>query len=80
MDTTGSDINLMRVDRIGYAVVGSALLGSLVGDPAVHWSGVPRLCATALLYDCLLTPILVPAVTFLARRADTDTVERRARR
>ncbi|RKS73838.1 rod shape-determining protein MreD [Motilibacter peucedani] len=62
------------------SVAGSAALGALVGDPAVYWPSVPRLCASAVIYDVLLTPLLVPAVTYLARRADAEPAERRARR
>jgi rod shape-determining protein MreD len=62
------------------SVAGSAALGALVGDPAVSWPRVPALCASAVLYDVVLTPLLVPAVTYLARRAETEPAERRARR
>ena len=52
------------------SVVGSAALGSLVGHPAVRWGDVASLCSSAVIYDVVLTPLVVPAASYLARRTD----------
>ncbi|SES45255.1 rod shape-determining protein MreD [Streptomyces sp. yr375] len=58
------------------AALGSTLLyagvGALVGDTAARHVGLTGLLFTAALYDLLLAPFVVPAVMFLARRADND--------
>jgi rod shape-determining protein MreD len=58
------------------AAIGSTLLyagvGSLVGDTAARGVGLTGLLFSATLYDLLLAPFVVPAVMFLARRADND--------
>ncbi|MEU9268046.1 rod shape-determining protein MreD [Streptomyces sp. NBC_00080] len=58
------------------AAIGSTLLyagvGALVGDTAARHVGLTGLLFTAGLYDLLLAPFVVPAVMFLARRADND--------
>ncbi|ARP70214.1 rod shape-determining protein MreD [Streptomyces pluripotens] len=58
------------------AAVGSTLLyagvGALVGDTAARHVGLPSLLFSAALYDLLLAPFVVPAIMWLARRADND--------
>ncbi|MFF7632148.1 rod shape-determining protein MreD [Kitasatospora sp. NPDC008050] len=57
----------------GAAVVSTVLyaaVGALVGDTAARHVGLPSLMGTALLYDLLLAPFVVPAVMLLARWAD----------
>lgn len=57
----------------GAAVVSTLLyaaVGALVGDTAARHVGLPSLMGTALLYDLLLAPFVVPAVMLLARWAD----------
>ncbi|QMU68136.1 rod shape-determining protein MreD [Streptacidiphilus sp. P02-A3a] len=46
-----------------------AAVGALVGDTAARHVGLPGLLVTAVLYDVLLAPFVVPAVTALARRS-----------
>ncbi|MDH6118762.1 rod shape-determining protein MreD [Kitasatospora sp. GAS204B] len=60
----------------GAAVVSTLLyagVGALVGDTAARHVGLPSLAATALLYDLLLAPFVVPAVMLLARRVDPSS-------
>ncbi|MDH6131611.1 rod shape-determining protein MreD [Kitasatospora sp. MAA4] len=63
---------------VGAAAVVSTVLyaavGALVGDTAARHVGLPGLAASALLYDLLLAPFVVPAVMLLARRADPGAV------
>ncbi|MCX4749004.1 rod shape-determining protein MreD [Kitasatospora sp. NBC_01287] len=57
----------------GAAVLSTVLyagVGALVGDTAARHVGLPSLAGTALLYDLLLAPFVVPAVMALARRVD----------
>ncbi|SDK63107.1 rod shape-determining protein MreD [Streptomyces indicus] len=58
------------------AAIGSTLLyagvGALVGDTAARHVGLGGLLFTATLYDLLLAPFVVPAVMWLARRAEND--------
>lgn len=54
------------------SVLGSAGLGFLFGDPAVVWGRVPDLCVSAVLYDVVLTPVIVPVAIFLARRTQAE--------
>jgi rod shape-determining protein MreD len=58
------------------AAIGSTLLyagvGALVGDTAARHVGLTGLLFTSALYDLLLAPFVVPAIMFLARRADND--------
>jgi rod shape-determining protein MreD len=49
-----------------------AAVGALVGDTAARHVGLPGLLVTAVLYDVLLAPFVVPAVTALARRSVRD--------
>ncbi|MGF1428168.1 rod shape-determining protein MreD [Kitasatospora sp. LaBMicrA B282] len=59
----------------GAAVVSTLLyagVGALVGDTAARHVGLPSLAGTALLYDLLLAPFVVPAVMLLARRVDPE--------
>jgi rod shape-determining protein MreD len=57
----------------GAAVVSTllyAMVGALVGDTAARHVGLTGLMFSALLYDVLLAPFVVPAVMMLARRFD----------
>ncbi|GAQ54993.1 rod shape-determining protein MreD [Streptomyces acidiscabies] len=58
------------------SAIGSTLLyaavGGLVGDTSARHVGIGGLLFSAALYDLLLAPFVVPAVMFLARRADND--------
>ncbi|MGW4561035.1 rod shape-determining protein MreD [Streptomyces sp. NPDC004561] len=58
------------------AAIGSTLLyagvGALVGDTVARHVGLPGLLFSAALYDLLLAPFVVPAIMWLARRADND--------
>ncbi|WP_199551943.1 rod shape-determining protein MreD [Streptomyces sp. N35] len=58
------------------AAIGSTLLyagvGALVGDTAARHVGLGGLLFSATLYDLLLAPFVVPAVMWLARRAEND--------
>ncbi|KND29497.1 rod shape-determining protein MreD [Streptomyces acidiscabies] len=58
------------------SALGSTLLyaavGGLVGDTSARHVGIGGLLFSAALYDLLLAPFVVPAVMFLARRADND--------
>ena len=49
-----------------------AAVGALVGDTAARHVGLPGLLVTAVLYDVLLAPFVVPGVTALARRSVRD--------
>ncbi|MFI9273823.1 rod shape-determining protein MreD [Kitasatospora sp. NPDC052896] len=51
-----------------------ALVGALVGDTAARHVGLSGLVASALLYDLLLAPFVVPGVLLLARRTDPGAV------
>ncbi len=44
-------------------------VGALVGDTAARHVGLPGLLVTAVLYDVLLAPFVVPGVMALARRS-----------
>ncbi|MFF4171166.1 rod shape-determining protein MreD [Streptomyces sp. NPDC001744] len=61
---------------VAAAAVGSTLLyagvGALVGDTAARHVGLGFLLFTAVLYDLLLAPFVVPLLMALARRADND--------
>ncbi|AUG77211.1 rod shape-determining protein MreD [Kitasatospora sp. MMS16-BH015] len=61
----------------GAAVVSTLLyatVGALVGDTAARHVGLGGLVFSALLYDVLLAPFVVPAVMALARRFDGGPV------
>ncbi|AXI77551.1 rod shape-determining protein MreD [Peterkaempfera bronchialis] len=61
---------------VAVAAVASTLLyaavGALVGDTAARHVGLAGLVFTALVYDVLLAPFVVPAVMALARRGEPD--------
>ncbi|MFF4651893.1 rod shape-determining protein MreD [Streptomyces sp. NPDC001380] len=61
---------------VAVAAIASTLLyaavGALVGDTAARHVGLLGLVLTALLYDVLLAPFVVPGVMALARRTDPD--------
>ncbi|MFI6443531.1 rod shape-determining protein MreD [Kitasatospora sp. NPDC050543] len=51
-----------------------ALVGALVGDTAARHVGLTGLVFSALMYDLLLAPFVVPAVMLFARRFEHDPV------
>ncbi|MEU1289654.1 rod shape-determining protein MreD [Kitasatospora sp. NPDC005856] len=63
---------------VGAAAVASTLLyamvGALVGDTAARHVGLGGLVISALLYDLLLAPFVVPLVMYLGRRFGRDPV------
>ncbi|MFF7988218.1 rod shape-determining protein MreD [Kitasatospora xanthocidica] len=63
---------------VGAAAVASTLLyatvGALVGDTAARHVGLGGLVISALLYDLLLAPFVVPLVMLLGRRFGRDPV------
>ncbi|WP_030058259.1 MULTISPECIES: rod shape-determining protein MreD [Streptomyces] len=63
---------------VGAAAVASTLLyamvGALVGDTAARHVGLVGLVISALLYDLLLAPFVVPLVMLLGRRFGRDPV------
>lgn len=62
---------LLPLGVVAVAATGALMLhtglGMLLGDPRVTWSLAFRLLPTAVLYDVALAPLVVPAVTSLAR-------------
>ncbi|WP_371481560.1 rod shape-determining protein MreD [Kitasatospora sp. NBC_00315] len=61
----------------GAAVVSTllyAMVGALVGDTAARHVGLVGLVLSALLYDLLLAPFVVPVVMLAARRFEHDPV------
>ncbi|MFJ9695351.1 rod shape-determining protein MreD [Kitasatospora sp. NPDC101183] len=63
---------------VGAAAIASTLLyamvGALVGDTAARHVGLGGLVISALLYDLLLAPFVVPVVMMLGRRFGRDPV------
>ncbi|MFF9640549.1 rod shape-determining protein MreD [Kitasatospora aureofaciens] len=63
---------------VGAAAIASTLLyavvGALVGDTAARHVGLSGLVISALLYDLLLAPFVVPLVMLLGRRFGRDPV------
>ncbi|MFD5467319.1 rod shape-determining protein MreD [Kitasatospora sp. NPDC127059] len=63
---------------VGAAAIASTLLyamvGALVGDTAARHVGLVGLVISALLYDLLLAPFVVPLVMLLGRRFGRDPV------
>ncbi|MER7669814.1 rod shape-determining protein MreD [Kitasatospora sp. NPDC058162] len=63
---------------VGAAAIASTLLyamvGALVGDTAARHVGLGGLVISALLYDLLLAPFVVPLVMLLGRRFGRDPV------
>ncbi|WP_051940602.1 rod shape-determining protein MreD [Phaeacidiphilus oryzae] len=53
-------------------------VGALVGDTAARHVGLGGLIGTAVLYDVILAPFVVPGVMALARRVETDPVAQAA--
>ena len=51
-----------------------AAVGALVGDTAARHVGLTGLLATAVVYDVLLAPFVVPGVMALARRSTSQQV------
>ena len=49
-----------------------AAVGAMVGDTAARHVGMPGLLVTAVVYDVLLAPFVVPGVMALARRSVDD--------
>lgn len=58
----------------GATVLGVAIVSSLLGDQRVRWDDVPSMVLATVLYSLVLAPFVVPAVGWLARRADPTPV------
>jgi rod shape-determining protein MreD len=56
------------------SVVGYALLAAFSGDPHVTRAALVAVLPTAVLYDVVLSPFVVPAVLLLADRVEPDPV------
>jgi len=54
------------------AVMISAGVGTLLGDPRVRWPAVWRGLPAAALYDVVLTPFVLPGVAALCRRLEPE--------
>ncbi|TAK68888.1 MAG: rod shape-determining protein MreD [Actinomycetota bacterium] len=52
------------------ALLGRAILGSLLGDVRVLWEDIPSLALSEVVYVAVLTPFVVPFVGALVRRLD----------
>ena len=50
--------------------------GVLLGDPRITWHAVGRAAISAVPYDVVLTPFVVPLVAGLVRRLDVDPLRR----
>nr|WP_231126646.1 rod shape-determining protein MreD [Motilibacter aurantiacus] len=59
------------------SVLGYAALAALVGDEGVDWPRVPGLMTSSVIYDVVLTAVVVPVVGGLARRIDPEPDFRR---
>ncbi|HVA58991.1 MAG TPA: rod shape-determining protein MreD [Mycobacteriales bacterium] len=66
---------LVALASVG-AVALNGVVGSLTGDPRVHWPTIARELPLIALYDVVLTPFVVPLVARLTRRVDRDAVRR----
>ncbi|GCE00970.1 rod shape-determining protein MreD [Embleya hyalina] len=62
-------IAVVAVAAAGTTVLYAAV-GALVGDGAVREVGLTKLLLTAVLYDAILAPFVVPWVMALARKVD----------
>ena len=51
-------------------------VGALLGDPRISWWAVAGAVPTAVLYDVVLAPFVLPGVTALARWVDREGVFR----
>jgi rod shape-determining protein MreD len=75
---------LVPVLVVGLAAAGSVLayagIGFALGDPRVDGASVLRALPTAVLYEVLLAPFLVPVLMRLARRVEPSTTYSRTLR
>ncbi|MGZ4480084.1 MAG: rod shape-determining protein MreD [Nocardioidaceae bacterium] len=66
---------------VALAAAGSVLLyaglGALINDPHITWVAVSEVLTTAVLYDVVLSPFVVPAVLALVRRVEPEPLFRR---
>ncbi len=53
-------------------ILGTAALGSLVGDARVLWDDVPVLVLTEILYAVILATFVLPVLAALARRPERE--------
>jgi rod shape-determining protein MreD len=67
-----SVVTIITVVIVGAAVTTLlyAGVGALVGDTAARHVGLGKLLITAVVYDAVLAPFVVPLVTHLSRRVD----------
>lgn len=56
----------------GLSVLLYSALGALMSDPHVTWVAVSALLPTAVLYDVVLSPFVVPAVLAAVHRVEPD--------
>lgn len=56
----------------GVAGLVVAAVGALVGEPGTSWSRVFTSVPSAVLYDVVLSPFVLPVVLALARRTDPE--------
>lgn len=60
----------------GAAVVATAALGGLLGDPRVRWEEVPSMTVAAAVYAGILALPVVPLVRWLSRRVVPEAFAR----
>lgn len=60
----------------GLAVVATASLGGLLGDPRLRWEQVPSMTVAAALYAGVLALLLVPLVRRISRRVVPEVFPR----
>jgi rod shape-determining protein MreD len=77
-ETERSTLQPFGAVALGAVVALGAYLsvGILLGDPRVTVHAVFRLLVSAVPYDVVLTPFVVPLVAGLVRRLDSDTLRR----
>lgn len=74
------DSALLPIAMVGvvaaFVVLGDAGLGRLFGEHDASWAWLARTVATAVLYDVVLAPFVVPIITMLLRRIQTEAQRR----
>jgi rod shape-determining protein MreD len=58
------------------AVAVNVGIGTLLSDVGVRWSVALRQIPAVAIYDVILTPFIVPLVSYLSRRIDPDVARR----
>lgn len=67
---------LLTAAAAALAVLVSAVLGTILGDPRVQWGEIPVMIVTAGLYAAILAVPLVPFVRWACRRVVPDAFPR----